>query len=74
MEAHNKSRKEGIVLFRGAFTRPHRQELLNRIRNVEKLTREERPLERIVDVKEDKDGIVGSATTEHLVARIGKSI
>jgi hypothetical protein len=64
----------GIVQFRGAFTRPHRQELLNRIRNVEKLAREERPLERIVEVKEDKDGIVVSATTEHLVARIGKSI
>jgi NMD protein affecting ribosome stability and mRNA decay len=64
----------GIVQFRGAFTGPHRQELLNRIRNVEKLTREERPLERIVDVKEDKDGIVVSATTEHLIARIGKSI
>ncbi len=64
----------GIVQFRGAFTGAHRQELLNRIRNVEKMTREERPLERIVEMKEDKDGIVVSATTEHLVARIGKSI
>jgi hypothetical protein len=64
----------GIVQFRGAFTRPHRQEILNRIRNVEKLTREERPLERIVDVKEEKDAIIVSATTEHLIARIGKSI
>jgi hypothetical protein len=64
----------GIVQFRGAFTGSHRQELLNRIRNVEKMTREERPLERIVEMKEDKDGIVVSATTEHLVARIGKSI
>jgi hypothetical protein len=64
----------GIVQFRGAFTRPHRQEILNRIRNVEKLVREERPLERIVDVKEEKDTITVSATTEHLIARIGKSI
>jgi hypothetical protein len=64
----------GIVQFSGAFAGRHRQELLNRIRNVEKLTREERPLERIVEMREDKDGIVVSATTEHLVARIGKSI
>ncbi len=64
----------GIVEFTGAFAGVHRQELLNRIRNVEKLTREERPLERIVQVKEEKGGIVVSATTEHLVARIGKSV
>jgi hypothetical protein len=64
----------GIVQFRGAFAGAHRQELLNRIRNVERMTREERPLERIVEMKEDRDGIVVSATTEHLVARIGKSI
>ena len=64
----------GIVELTGAFAGAHRQELLNRIRNVEKQTQEVRPLERIIQVKEDKQGIVVSATTEHLVARIGKSI
>lgn len=64
----------GVVQFSGAFAGSHRQELLNRIRNVEKQTQEERPLERIINMKEDKQGIVVSATTEHLVARIGKSI
>jgi hypothetical protein len=64
----------GIVQFSGAFAGSHRQELLNRIRNVEKQTREERPLERIINMKEDKKGITVSVTTEHLVARIGKSI
>ncbi len=64
----------GIVEFSGDFTGSHRQELLNRIRNVEKLTQEERPLERIINMKEGKQGIVVSATTEHLVARIGKSV
>jgi hypothetical protein len=64
----------GIVEFTGSFAGVHRQELLNRIRNVEKMTQEERPLERIIQVKEGKEGIVVSATTEHLVARIGKSI
>ena len=64
----------GIVRFSGAFAGSHRQELLNRIRNVEKTTQEERPLERIMSLKENKEGITVSATTEHLVARIGKSI
>jgi len=64
----------GIVQLSGAFAGSHRQELLNRIRNVEKHAKEERPLERIINMKEDKSGITVSATTEHLVARIGKSI
>jgi len=64
----------GIVQFSGSFASSHRQELLNRIRNVEKQTQEERPLERIINLKENKESIVVSATTEHLVARMGKSI
>ena len=64
----------GIVEFSGTFAGSHRQELLNRIRNVEKQTQEERPLERIMSLKEDRKAIVVCATTEHLVARIGKSI
>jgi hypothetical protein len=64
----------GIVEFSGAFAGNHRQELLNRIRNLERLIKEERPLERIVEMKEKEDRIVVSATTEHLVARIGKAI
>ena len=64
----------GIVQFSGTFAGNHRQELLNRIHNVEKQTQIDRPLERIINMKEDKDGIVISATTEHLVARIGKAV
>ena len=64
----------GIVQLSGTFAGSHRRELLNRIRNVERHTQEERPLERIISLKEDKDGIVVSATTEHLVARIGKAV
>jgi len=64
----------GLVEFAGAFTSLHREELLNRIRNVEKQTMEERPMERIIKIKEDRDRIVVSATTEHLVARIGKAV
>jgi hypothetical protein len=64
----------GIVQCSGAFTDSHRRELLARIRNVEKQTQEERPLERIIRMKENRKGIEVLTTTEHLVARIAKSI
>ena len=64
----------GVIQFGGSFIAGHRQDLLNRIRNLEKQTAEERPLERIIDIKEGKHGILVSATTEHLIARIGKAV
>jgi hypothetical protein len=64
----------GVVELGGSFTVSHRQDLLNRIRNVEKQALLERPLERIISLREAKNQIVVSATTEHLIARIGKAI
>ncbi len=64
----------GVIQFVGTFMTGHRQDLLNRIRNLEKQTAEERPLERIINIKEGKQEIVVSATTEHLIARIGKAV
>lgn len=64
----------GIIECSGAFAERHRQELLARIRNVEKQSQEERPLERIIRMKQSRNGIEISTTTEHLLARIAKSI
>jgi hypothetical protein len=64
----------GMVEIGGSFTSGHREELLNRIRNVERQTCEDRPMERIISIKETKDRIVVSVTTEHLVARIAKAV
>lgn len=64
----------GVVQLGGTFVALHRQDLLNRIHNVESQTSEERPLERILSIKEFKDEIIVSATSEHLAARIGKAI
>ncbi len=64
----------GVIQFGGSFISNHRQDLLNRIRNLEKQTCEERPLERIIDIKEGRSEIFVSATTEHLIARIGKAV
>jgi len=73
LQARNR-RVGGTVMLAGSFIAQHREELLNRIRNVETNTSEERPLERVISIKENKDFIIISATTEHLVARIAKSI
>jgi hypothetical protein len=64
----------GVAQFTGTYAISHRQDLLNRIHNVEKQVLRERPLERIIDIVEDRRGIAVSATTEHLIARIGKAI
>jgi len=64
----------GIVQLGGTFAALHRQDLLNRIRNVESRVADERPLERIIEIKEKDGEILISATTEHLIARIGKAI
>jgi hypothetical protein len=63
-----------VVQLGGTFAALHRQDLLNRIRNVEALSTNERPLERIMGIQEKNGQIMISATTEHLVARIGKAI
>jgi hypothetical protein len=67
-------RAGGLVDIGGSFTSGHREELLNRIRNVEKQTSEDRPMERIISIKETRNRIIVSVTTEHLVARIGKAV
>ncbi len=64
----------GIIQFGGSFIAVHRQDLLNRIRNLERQAVEERPLERIICISEHKDYIQVSTTTEHLIARIGKAV
>jgi hypothetical protein len=64
----------GVIQFDGSFIKAHRQDLLNRIRNLEKQTADERPLERIIKIRENKGSITVSATTEHLIAKIGKAV
>jgi hypothetical protein len=64
----------GTIKCTGSFIENHRQEILNRIHNVARQTSEAHPLERIINTSENKNEIVVLATTEHLIARIGKSL
>jgi hypothetical protein len=58
----------------GSFVEGHRQEILNRIRNVARETGAERPLERLMRIEERPHEIVVYATGEHLIARLGKAL
>jgi NMD protein affecting ribosome stability and mRNA decay len=64
----------GVLTLSGSFVPAHREEILNRVRNVEGRAKREHPLQRIMDIVE-KDGEVEiRATSEHLVARLGKAL
>ncbi len=64
----------GIVVLRGKFLKGHKEEILNLVKNEEERAMGFNPLERIIDIKEDKGGIEISTTNEKLAQRIGKSI
>lgn len=64
----------GVLTLSGSFLPAHREDVLNRVRNVEGDAKREHPLQRIMSIVE-KDGEVEiRATSEHLVARLGKAL
>jgi NMD protein affecting ribosome stability and mRNA decay len=65
----------GIVTLKGEYVLPHKQELLNLVKNEEARARGFNPLERVMSVKETGyGGIVISTTNEKLAQRIGRAI
>jgi len=65
----------GIVTLKGDYVLPHKQELLNLIKNEEERARGYNPLERIMSVKENGGGsLVITTTNERLAQRLGKAI
>lgn len=64
----------GVIKLQGFFLEKHRQEILNLVRNTEKLEKNHHPLERIMGVAE-RDGFVDLQTTGvHLARRIGEAL
>ena len=65
----------GIVTLKGSYVLPHKQGLLNLIRNEEDRARGTNPLERVMSIKENGYGsIVIFTTNERLAQRIGRAI
>ncbi len=64
----------GVVYLKGSFLQKHKEEILNLIKNVEENEKFLRPLERIIEIREEKDEIVITTTYEHIARRIGEAI
>jgi len=64
----------GYLEMRGKFLESHRQEIFNLMRNIEEQEKGERPLERIMEAKEEKDHTLVTTTGVHLARRMGEAL
>ena len=65
----------GIVTLKGHYVLPHKQDLMNLIKNEEERARGFNPLERIMTIKENGHGsLVVTTTNEKLAQRLGRAL
>ncbi|NIW41608.1 MAG: ATPase [candidate division Zixibacteria bacterium] len=65
----------GFIDISGEFFDDNREEILNLARNLEELHKEEHPMQRIMRIRKNRDGITQIETTEvNLARRIGDAI
>lgn len=64
----------GVVYLNGSYLQTHRDEILNTAKNQERLAREHRPLQRIMWIKPNDQGLEIATTDVHLARRIGEAI
>ena len=65
---------QGIVYLSGDYWQQHREDIINLIRNEETRGMNTNPLERIVDIREEDDGIIVETTNTKLAQHIGRAI
>lgn len=64
----------GYVSIGGSFFKDHREELLHVVKNEEERAKAEHPLERIMKVEDEDDGILVTTTDIHLARGIGEAL
>ena len=64
----------GTIKISGVFYQDHKEEILNLIQNVEKQEKDERPMERIMDIQSDKKLTLVTTTGIHIARRIGEAL
>ena len=64
----------GLLFLEGAFLKKHREEILNRIKNVAEEVKALRPLQRIMWIKEENDKVEIATTSEHLARHLGEAV
>ena len=69
-----KRQVEGIVTLKGAFMRPHIEEIKRVVNRVARDSRRRNVAARIFEVVEDNGALVIETTDEHLAERMGKEV
>jgi len=64
----------GVLTLSGSFLPAHREDILNRVRNIEEAEKKDHPLQRIMGIADRGEEIEIRATSEHLVARMAKAL
>ena len=64
----------GEVHIAGEFARAHREEVLGRVRHIEEREKAERPLNRLMEIRDQGDEVVVTTTDIHLAHAIGKAL
>jgi len=64
----------GFLEIKGIFFGQHRKEILNLIRNEEKLEKTQRPMERIIKIAKGDNCTKVTTTGVHVAQRIGKAL
>lgn len=64
----------GFVNISGPFFKDHSKEIIHMVKNLEQTEREERPLERIMEIQEKDGQTVISTTGIHLARRLGDAL
>ena len=64
----------GVVHLGGGFFYDHREEIMNLVHNVEKLEKNERPMELIMHVEKDNGNTMVTTTGVHVARRIGEAL
>jgi len=64
----------GIVMLRGDLAREHKDQIISLARHQEEAEKKEHPLNRIMSIDEDTQGIVINTTDIHLPRRIGEAV
>jgi NMD protein affecting ribosome stability and mRNA decay len=64
----------GIVTLHGDFARKHKDEMIHLARHQEEVEKNEHPLNRIMSIEEDAQGIMINTTDIHLPRRIGEAV
>lgn len=64
----------GFVTLRGEFFGEHRDEVLSRVRHCEEAEKRDHPLQRIMAIQANGEGMLVTTTDPHLARRIGDAL